>query len=72
MDAFANKPGIDKQAYYEFTADKKGLPKNIIEKDFWVCWTLKQLFNQFIVLFIFKYNQNKNKIICFIVLSILK
>ena len=45
MDTFANKSEQDKQMYYEFTADKKGLPKNIIEKDFWVCWTLKQLFN---------------------------
>ncbi len=45
MEVFANKPEIDKQAYYELTADKKSLPKNIIEKDFWVCWTLKQLFN---------------------------
>lgn len=45
MDNFANLPESDKQAYYEFTADKKGLPKNIIEKDFWVCWTLKQLFS---------------------------
>lgn len=44
MEIFANKSEKDKQAYYEFTADKKGLPKNIIEKDFWVCWTLKQLF----------------------------
>jgi hypothetical protein len=45
LDSFANKPEIDKQVYYEFTADKKGLPKNIIEKDFWVCWSLKQLFS---------------------------
>ncbi len=45
MDVFANIPEINKQAYYEFTADKKGLPKNIIEKDFWVCWTLKELFS---------------------------
>jgi hypothetical protein len=27
------------------TADRKGLPEAIIEKDFWVCWVLKQLFS---------------------------
>jgi hypothetical protein len=27
------------------TADRKGLAEAIIEKDFWVCWTLKQLFS---------------------------
>jgi hypothetical protein len=26
-------------------ADRKGLAEAIIEKDFWVCWTLKQLFS---------------------------
>ena len=26
------------------TAERKGLPEAIIEKDFWVCWMLKQLF----------------------------
>ncbi|KTC75373.1 hypothetical protein Lbir_0518 [Legionella birminghamensis] len=44
MNNFANLPESEKQAYYEFTADKKGLPEYIIEKDFWVCWSLKQLF----------------------------
>lgn len=45
LDIFANQPEREKQVYYEFIADKKGLPRNIIEKDFWVCWTLKQLFS---------------------------
>jgi Nucleotidyl transferase AbiEii toxin, Type IV TA system len=27
------------------TADREGLAEAIIEKDFWVCWTLKQLFS---------------------------
>ena len=27
------------------TAERKGLPEAIIEKDFWVCWVLKQLFS---------------------------
>ena len=29
----------------EQAQDKLGLPPAIIEKDFWVCWTLKKLFN---------------------------
>jgi len=29
----------------EQTQDKLGLPPATIEKDFWVCWTLKKLFN---------------------------
>lgn len=45
MEIFANTPEQEKQDYYEVTADRKGLPKNIIEKDFWVCWTLDQLFS---------------------------
>lgn len=36
-------------------ADKKKMSKAIVEKDFWVCWTLKYLFNEF------KYNN----FICF-------
>ena len=27
------------------TADCKDLPDAIVEKDFWVCWVLKQLFS---------------------------
>src|SRR6202021_2966088 len=27
------------------TADRKGLADAIVEKDFWVCWILKQLFS---------------------------
>src|SRR5579863_10285531 len=27
------------------TADRKSLPEAIIEKDFWVCWVLLQLFS---------------------------
>jgi predicted nucleotidyltransferase component of viral defense system len=30
----------------EQAQDKLGLPPATIEKDFWVCWTLKKLFNQ--------------------------
>jgi len=45
MDSFARKSEADKQAYFELAADRKGLSKQIIEKDFWVCWTLKHLFS---------------------------
>jgi predicted nucleotidyltransferase component of viral defense system len=27
------------------TAERKLLPEAIVEKDFWVCWVLKQLFS---------------------------
>lgn len=27
------------------TADRKGLPEAVVEKDFWVCWMLQQLFS---------------------------
>ena len=26
------------------TADRMGLSEAVVEKDFWVCWTLKQIF----------------------------
>lgn len=45
VDQFANKTDSDKQAFFELASDRKGLPEQIIEKDFWVCWTLKQLFS---------------------------
>jgi predicted nucleotidyltransferase component of viral defense system len=36
----------DKRAeVFAETADRRGLPEAIIEKDFWVCWVLKQLFS---------------------------
>ena len=45
MDHFANQTEADKQDYFELASVRKGLSTNIIEKDFWVCWTLKQLFS---------------------------
>jgi predicted nucleotidyltransferase component of viral defense system len=44
MNNFARKSEEDKQAYFELASDRKGLSEKIIEKDFWVCWTLKKLF----------------------------
>lgn len=45
MDIFARKSVVDKEPYFELTASRKGLSKEIIEKDLWVCWTLKHLFS---------------------------
>lgn len=45
MDQFANKAEEDKRAFFELASDRKGLTEQIIEKDFWVCWTLKKLFS---------------------------
>ena len=44
MDAFAQLPASERRIYCEQTAARLGVSPQIIEKDFWVCWTLKQLF----------------------------
>jgi hypothetical protein len=44
MENFANDtPELRDEAFQE-TAAQLGMSKAIIEKDFWVCWSLKQLF----------------------------
>lgn len=44
MEQFANDaPELRDEAFQE-TAAQLGMSKTIIEKDFWVCWSLKQLF----------------------------
>ena len=44
MEQFANDaPELRDEAFQE-TAAQLGMSKAIIEKDFWVCWSLKQLF----------------------------
>lgn len=45
MDNFARLPEDDRRLYFEQTAARLGLSAQIIEKDFWVCWTLKRLFS---------------------------
>lgn len=45
MDNFACKSNLDKQPYFETVAGKMGLNVDIVEKNFWVCWTLKRLFS---------------------------
>ena len=43
MDDFARKSAEDRRAYIEEAASRRDLTALIIEKDFWVCWTLKRL-----------------------------
>ena len=44
MDNFTKLPSQERKLYFEAAADNSGLEEHIIEKDFWVCWTLKRLF----------------------------
>jgi hypothetical protein len=44
MDAFIRKPLAERtQAFVEAEA-RLGVPARVVEKDFWVCWTLRELF----------------------------
>lgn len=44
MDRVAILPVGQRQDLFQATATRRGLNPAIIEKDFWVCWVLKQLF----------------------------
>ncbi len=45
MEDFARPSAADKRPYFESAAAAAGrMGDHIIEKDFWVCWTLKRLF----------------------------
>jgi hypothetical protein len=44
MDAFAQSSIEDRRLAFEEAAAARQLSPQIVEKDFWVCWTLKQLF----------------------------
>jgi hypothetical protein len=44
MDSFARKPEAERQSIFEETANRMDVSTMVIEKDFWVCWTLKRLF----------------------------
>lgn len=44
MDDIARLAVTDRTELFAATADRRGLTTEIIEKDFWVCWTLKRLF----------------------------
>ena len=45
MNGIARMPAAERAQVFAETAARKGLPEAIIEKDFWVCWVLKQLFS---------------------------
>lgn len=45
MDKVAILPADDRAALFGETGAGRGVANSIIEKDFWVCWTLKRLFN---------------------------
>jgi hypothetical protein len=44
MDDVARLPAADRGDLFAEAAHRRGLTAAIIEKDFWVCWTLKRLF----------------------------
>lgn len=44
MDDIARLPLTDRADLFAEVARQRGLTRAIIEKDFWVCWTLKRLF----------------------------
>lgn len=44
MDAFLALPSEERRLYYEQAEGKVHLPPATIEKDLWVCWSLKTLF----------------------------
>lgn len=45
MDDFAARPASERAEVFEETAVRKGIGRAaIVEKDFWVCWTLAALF----------------------------
>jgi hypothetical protein len=43
MDEFARRGDSDRRAYFEEAARRRDLTPIILEKDFWVCWTLRRL-----------------------------
>ena len=44
MDKIANLPASQRRELFQATATQRALRPAIVEKDFWVCWVLKQLF----------------------------
>ncbi|RQW41342.1 nucleotidyl transferase AbiEii/AbiGii toxin family protein [Novosphingobium sp. LASN5T] len=43
MDEFARRPAEERRAFFAEAAARRDLTPLIVEKDFWVCWTLRQL-----------------------------
>ena len=44
MDDFAKLKPEERRIYFEGTATARNIQAQIVEKDFWVCWTLQELF----------------------------
>nr|WP_253075330.1 nucleotidyl transferase AbiEii/AbiGii toxin family protein [Bradyrhizobium sp. 76] len=44
MDKVALLDGSERSALFGETGAARGVANTVIEKDFWVCWTLKRLF----------------------------
>jgi hypothetical protein len=45
LNLVAQMPAAERADAFAETADRRGLPEAIVEKDFWVCWILQQLFS---------------------------
>lgn len=45
MDSFARMPREEREIYFVEAANRLRLPPQVVEKDLWVCWTLKRLFS---------------------------
>src|SRR5213596_678725 len=44
MDDFVNLNPEERRIFFEGTATPRNIQAQIVEKDFWVCWTLRELF----------------------------
>ena len=44
MDDVARMPARDRADLFAATAERRAFNVIVVEKDFWVCWTLKRLF----------------------------
>jgi predicted nucleotidyltransferase component of viral defense system len=44
VDKFATKPDAERRDTLQEAANRRDVSTSIMEKDFWVCWTLKRLF----------------------------
>jgi predicted nucleotidyltransferase component of viral defense system len=44
MDDFACQSSDERRKYFEQAASQLNITPQLVEKDFWVCWTLKRLF----------------------------
>jgi hypothetical protein len=44
MESVARLGAAERRELFTETATRKGMTPAIVEKDFWVCWTLRRLF----------------------------